>query len=129
MDWYIAVLKKYAVFTGRSRRKELWMFFLCHSFIIIFLFPIDAMSNEFFTLDLPIFITIYVLATLLPNLGVQVRRLHDIGITGWLILIGLIPYVGVLVLLIAYMTDSEPGENKFGPNPKGVLKEDEKVVT
>ena len=61
---------------------------------------------------------IYVLATFLPTLAVVVRRLHDTGKSGWYYLIGLIPLVGSILLIIALVTDSQPGSNQWGPNPK-----------
>jgi uncharacterized membrane protein YhaH (DUF805 family) len=61
---------------------------------------------------------IYSLAILLPSLAVGVRRLHDIGRTGWWLLIGLIPLIGAIVLLIFAVQDSQPGTNQYGPNPK-----------
>jgi uncharacterized membrane protein YhaH (DUF805 family) len=64
---------------------------------------------------------LFVLANILPALAVGVRRLHDTGRSGWWLLIALIPLVGVIVLIIFYVQDSQPGVNKYGPNPKGVV--------
>ena len=61
---------------------------------------------------------LYVLATLVPALAVAVRRLHDIGKSGWMLLIVLIPIVGAIWLLVLLFTDSNAGTNEFGPNPK-----------
>ena len=55
------------------------------------------------------------LALLLPNLSVSIQRLHDTGRTGWWILIGLVPLIGLIVLLIFYLQPSDPGENQYGP--------------
>jgi uncharacterized membrane protein YhaH (DUF805 family) len=60
----------------------------------------------------------YVLATLIPNLSVSVRRLHDVGKSGWMYLVALIPLVGFIWLLVLFTTDSQPGDNEYGPNPK-----------
>ncbi len=60
----------------------------------------------------------YQLAGLLPGLGVAVRRLHDTGRSGWMILIGLIPFVGAIALFVFMCLDSQPGPNEYGPNPK-----------
>jgi uncharacterized membrane protein YhaH (DUF805 family) len=114
MNYYLDVLKKYAVFEGRARRKEYWMFVLCNAIITIIL---DIL---FHFLDAPFLILLYALAVLLPNIGVSIRRLHDTGRTGWWLLIGLIPLVGAIILLVFFITDSEPGPNQYGPNPKGV---------
>ncbi|HEY8985897.1 MAG TPA: DUF805 domain-containing protein, partial [Streptomyces sp.] len=88
MQWYLDVLKKYAVFSGRARRQEYWMFALFNIVISIVLSIIGSV------LDLGILSIIYSLAVLLPSLGVSVRRLHDTGKSGWWILIALIPLAG-----------------------------------
>ena len=123
MSWYITVLKKYAVFSGRARRKEYWMFVL---FNIIFSFAlglidgialsclgIDTGSTKFGILG-----TIYSLAIFVPALAVAVRRLHDTNRSGWWLLIGLIPFIGAIILIIFFVMDSQPGDNQYGPNPK-----------
>lgn len=118
MDWYLEVLKKYAVFTGRARRKEYWMFFLFNVIIAIVLSVIDT------SVGLPgVLSTIYSLAILIPGLAVTVRRLHDTSRSGWWLLIALIPILGAIALLVFMMLDSEPGENEYGPNPKEVISE------
>lgn len=63
---------------------------------------------------------LYTLAVLIPGLAVAVRRLYDIGKSGWMILIALIPLVGGIWLLVLFVTDSNPGENQYGQNPKEV---------
>lgn len=67
------------------------------------------------------FMALYSLATLLPNVGVGVRRLHDIGRSGWWVLIAVVPVIGALVLLFFAIQGSQPGTNKWGPDPKGAL--------
>ena len=114
MNWYLEVLKKYAVFTGRASRTEYWMYFLVN--IIIGLVLSIA--------GLDIILWIYTLAVFLPGLGVAIRRLHDTGRSGWWLLIGLIPFIGVVVLIIFMVMDSEPGQNKYGQNPKGLASND-----
>lgn len=120
MNWYLEVLKKYAVFQGRARRKEYWMFQLIN-FIILIVLRIIGGVLEMHTYgdDMNALMAIYSLAVLLPNIGVQVRRLHDTGRTGWWILIGLIPLIGFIVLLVFDVLDSEP-DNQYGPNPKKI---------
>lgn len=115
MNWYISVLKKYVVFTGRAQRAEYWYFILFNLIITVVLSGIDAALGESGILS-----GIYGLAVLLPGLGVSVRRLHDTSRTGWWLLIGLIPLVGFIVLIIFMAQDSTPGANAHGPNPKGV---------
>ena len=119
MNWYLKVLKQYADFAGRARRKEYWMFTL---FNIIFLFLAAIIDNilgiAYEAIGYGPLSTLYMLAVLIPGLAVTVRRLHDIGKSGWWILIGLIPVVGAIVLLVFMVMDSQPGGNQFGPNPK-----------
>ena len=112
MNWYLGVLKKYADFSGRARRKEFWMFALINFVIMVVLSFIDGM------IGIPVLGGIYALGVLLPSLAVGARRLHDIGRTGWWQLIGLVPFIGILVLIIFFVLDSNPGDNKYGPNQK-----------
>ncbi len=112
MEWYLAVLKKYAVFSGRARRKEYWMFFL---FNIIIAFTLAFVEG--FLGSLGIISMLYGLAVLIPGIAVSVRRLHDTGRSGWWLLISLIPLIGTIVLII-FMVQEGKEENDFGPNPK-----------
>ena len=112
MDWYLEALKKYAVFSGRSRRKEYWMFVLFQVIISCVIAVVEVFFNTSFLS------AIFALATIVPSVAVPVRRLHDIGRTGWWFLISLIPLIGSIVLLVFACTDSEPGDNEYGPNPK-----------
>ena len=125
MNWYLEVLRKYAVFTGRSRRKEYWYYFLINFLIITVLLLIDNMLG---TLDQEagtgLISGLYTLAVLIPGLAVAVRRLHDTGRTGWWVLIVLIPIIGPIVLIFFLIQDSVPGDNQHGPNPKGDIKSD-----
>lgn len=63
---------------------------------------------------------LYLLAIIIPSIAVGVRRLHDIGKSGWMMLISLIPLIGGIWLLVLMVTDSNPEENEYGPNPKEV---------
>lgn len=119
MNYYLSVLKKYAVFSGRAQRAEYWYFILFNLLIALALGVLAAAipkASAIFNWLL----VIYYLAMLIPSIAVTVRRLHDCGRSGWLFLISLIPFVGV-VLFIFMLLDSEPGQNKYGPNPKGVM--------
>ena len=111
MNWFLLALKQYATFTGRARRKEYWFFFLFYLMIFLGLSLLDAV------LGFGLLSTVFVLAMLLPNVAVGIRRLHDTGRSGWWLLIGMIPLVG-LVLIYFLVLDSEPGDNAYGPNPK-----------
>ena len=120
MSWYLQALKKYAVFGGRSRRMEYWYFVLFNIIVSIVLGGIDGLlgtSGSYAGAGL--LSGIYGLAILIPSLAVTVRRLHDIDRSGWWILIGLVPLIGALVLLVFALLDSTPGDNQYGPNPKG----------
>lgn len=119
MNWYLGVLQKYAVFSGRARRKEYWMFFLFNLIISIILAVVDKMTGSFVEdVGMGIFEGIYSLAIIIPSIAVSVRRLHDTDRTGWWLLIGLIPLIGAIVLIVFMVQDSKPGHNQYGPNPK-----------
>jgi uncharacterized membrane protein YhaH (DUF805 family) len=107
------VLKKYAVFSGRARRKEYWMFVLINLIITFVLYLIEGLVGGPGILG-----GLYSLAVLIPAIAVGVRRLHDTNRSGWWLLIGLIPLIGTIVLLVFLVQDSQPGENQYGPNPK-----------
>lgn len=119
MNYYLAVLKKYAEFKGRARRAEYWYFYL---FNLIFLFV--AMILDFiFGLGIkglgigPLYI-IYGLAVFIPGLALVIRRLHDVGKSGWMIFISLIPIVGTIWFIVLMVKKGDVGENKYGGDPK-----------
>jgi uncharacterized membrane protein YhaH (DUF805 family) len=119
MNWYLEVLKKYAVFDGRARRKEYWYFFLINTVISIFLAFIDSFTGTISEdVGIGLLDGLYALAVLIPGTAVTVRRLHDTDRSGWWILIGLIPVIGGIALLVFMVLDSTPGDNQYGPNPK-----------
>lgn len=114
MNWYLDVIKnKYFNFDGRARRTEYWMFTLFNIIAIVVLAVIDSFIGK------PILQGLYMLAILLPALGVTVRRLHDTGRSGWWILVSFVPFIGGLILLVFTVLDSQPGDNQYGANPKG----------
>ncbi len=118
MNWYMEVLRKYAVFSGRARRKEYWMFTLFNIIVYIVLAIIDSAAGlQLGDSPYGILTAIYGLAVLIPSLAVAVRRLHDTGRSAWWLLIGLIPLIN-LILLVLMVLDSEPVDNEYGPNPK-----------
>ncbi|MGW0999456.1 DUF805 domain-containing protein [Streptomyces sp. NPDC002523] len=108
MSWFIEALKKYAVFSGRARRSEYWYFFLFYIILYAVFLGVGL------AIKVPALVAIVALGLLLPAWGVTVRRLHDTGRSGWWILLGWVPFL----LLIFSCLDSEPGENKYGSNPK-----------
>ena len=119
MNYYLKVLKQYSDFKGRARRKEYWMFTI---FNIIF-GGIAMTLDSVFGIAIegvgygPLY-GIYALVLFIPGLAVAVRRLHDIGKSGWMLLITLIPLIGVIWLLDLLLTDSNSEENLYGANPK-----------
>ncbi len=123
MKWFLDVLKnKYATFEGRARRSEYWYFVLFCVLAIVALAIIDEITGTFSEeTGMGLLSGLFVLATILPSFAVTVRRLHDTDRNGWWILINLIPIIGAIVLLVFTVQDSQPGANRFGPNPKGVL--------
>lgn len=117
MNYYSICLSKFADFSGRARRREYWTFVLVNCLIALLLMTLGLAFGE----DSPasnIMVTIFYLIMLVPNLSVSVRRLHDIGKSGWYMFLSLIPLIGGLILLIWSLMDSEPGENQYGKNPK-----------
>jgi uncharacterized membrane protein YhaH (DUF805 family) len=119
MGWYLEALKKYAVFGGRSRRKEYWYFVLFSLVVSLVLSAIDALLGTFSSsTNVGLLSGIYGLAIIIPSIAVSVRRLHDIDRTGWWVLISLVPVIGAIVLLVFAVLNGTPGENRFGPNPK-----------
>ncbi|HOC42503.1 MAG TPA: DUF805 domain-containing protein [Thermoanaerobaculales bacterium] len=119
MNWYLAVLKKYAEFKGRARRREYWNFVLFNIIISIVLMIVDRMVGTFSAeRGFGVLGGLYALAVLIPGIAVGVRRLHDTNRSGWWLLIGLIPCIGLIVLIIFTVQDSQAGDNQYGPNPK-----------
>lgn len=116
MQWYLEVLRKYAVFTGRAHRTEFWMFVLVNVAISIALSIVDVIigtEGDFGGL----LSGLYGLAVLVPSLAVGARRLHDIGRTGWWQALLLIPLVGLIVLIVWWAKEGDPAPNEHGPNP------------
>ena len=118
MNWYLEVLRKYAVFDGRARRTEFWLFFLFNCIIALVLSIIEAIVGITSIAGASIFGSLYMLAVFIPYLAVGVRRLHDTGRSGWWMLISFVPIIGSIVLLVFFVQDSQDGHNQYGPNPK-----------
>ena len=104
MHYYVKVLKQYADFNGRARRKEYWMFVL-----------FNVIISTVLGLIFPLLSVIYYLAILIPTYAVLARRMHDVGKSGWYMLIP-------IYNLILACTDGDSGDNEYGSNPK--LEED-----
>lgn len=114
MKYFIDAVKRYVDFSGRARRKEYWMYVL---FYMIFAIAVGIVAG---IIRMPLLTSLYSLALFLPTLGVSVRRLHDLGKSGWWFLLGLIPVIGGIILLIWFCTEGEQANNQYGPNPKAV---------
>lgn len=108
MNWFIKVMKQYADFKGRARRKEYWMFILFFMIIYFVLAGLTAATNSSI---LAILTLVAVLAMFVPALAVACRRMHDVGKSGWFMFIPIYSF-------ILAVTDSQPGDNEYGPNPK-----------
>ena len=108
-------LKKYAQFSGRSRRKEYWLYTLFYVVITFLTFYVDAVMGE----GEGVLSLLLWLLLLVPGVAVIVRRLHDIDRSGWWSLILVIPLIGPIVILVFMCLDGTSGNNRFGPDPKG----------
>jgi uncharacterized membrane protein YhaH (DUF805 family) len=120
MEWMLMPLKRYAEFSGRSRRKEYWMFVLGVIIAEIVLSIVErvlGLSGMVGGVYGPL-ILILLLALIVPSIAVVVRRLHDQDKSGWLVLLGLIPLIGGLILLVFMCLEGTKGPNRFGPDPK-----------
>lgn len=121
MSWYLTVLKKYAVFSGRARRAEYWMFVLFNAIVSIILMVIGNLLVFYVEFSAGAFIyPIYSVAVLIPSFAVTVRRLHDVDKSGWFFFIVFIPVIGVIWLLILAVKEGGSEDNQYGSNPKAV---------
>ena len=116
--WFIEVIKRAFDFGGRSSRKEFWMYTLFYFIFNVILTIVDRMLGWDITNEYGVLTGLFMLILLIPSIAVLVRRLHDTGRSSWRILIILIPFIGVIVILVFAVLDSEPGSNSYGPNPK-----------
>ncbi len=131
MEWMILPYKRYADFSGRSRRKEYWMFAMFYAAVFLVLmfsalfssFPIpeDSPTQEIGSVGITLFVllAVFALVSFIPALAVQVRRFHDQDKSGWLILLNFVPYIGGFVVLVFMCLEGTRGENSYGPDPKG----------
>lgn len=111
MQWYVKVLKSYAVFSGRAHRREYWMFTL---FNLMFSIAATALERILGVVGIS---AVYSLAVLVPTLAVGVRRLHDTNRAGWWLLLFLVPILGAIVLIVFLATKGDKVENTYGPPP------------
>jgi len=122
--YYLDILtNKYADFNGRARRKEYWMWTLYYTVILLFAMILDnvlGLNFELLGQNLGygwLYVTIGI-THLIPGLGIVVRRLHDVGKSGWFYLIILIPLIGFIWILVLFCTEGVKEDNKWGSNPK-----------
>ena len=122
--YYLDILtNKYADFNGRARRKEYWMWTLYYTVVLLIAMVLDnvlGLNFELFGQPLGygwLYVTIGI-THLIPGLGIVVRRLHDVGKSGWFYLIILIPLIGFIWILVLFCTDGIKEDNKWGSNPK-----------
>ncbi|WP_375288032.1 DUF805 domain-containing protein [Sphingomonas sp.] len=125
MDWMLMPLRRYADFSGRSRRKEYWMFALGQAIVLLLITLVAVVTGGFSgdaggmsVIAIGLFL-IYAVGVIVPSLAVQVRRFHDQDKSGWFLLLNFIPYVGGLIVLVFMCIEGTKGENRFGPDPKG----------
>jgi uncharacterized membrane protein YhaH (DUF805 family) len=111
--WKQVVLERYAQFTGRARRAEYWWFALANVICIVALLLLSGITKIFLVAYF-----IYLLALIVPSIAVAVRRLHDTDKSGWWFLIGLVPFVGGIILLVLMCIDSTRGANQYGVSEK-----------
>lgn len=121
MEYFLSSFRNYATFTGRARRSEYWFFYLFYFIFLVLAVILDnllGITIEDAGIGPLYFVSI--LAMIIPGLAVTVRRLHDVGKSGWFYFIVLIPIIGSIWLLVLMATDGKPGRNQYGTNPKGI---------
>ena len=134
MEWMLMPYRRYFDFSGRSRRKEYWMFFLL--FVIVYAVAFALMFAGGYSMTPSMdaaapppemsgtmllgaaIMGIFVLGSLIPAIAVQVRRFHDQDRSGWFVLLNFIPYLGSLIVLVFMCLEGTKGPNRFGPDPK-----------
>ncbi|MEN2486637.1 DUF805 domain-containing protein [Flavobacterium sp. B11] len=133
IEWYkIAMFENYSNFSGRARRSEYWYFRLATA-VIFFVFIalaiiVSIIGGGFLGFPVAIgLIALYSLIALIPSLAVTVRRMHDLGKSGWNVLISFIPLVGPIWFLVLLATEGEHGENYYGPDPKSTIEEIDEI--
>jgi uncharacterized membrane protein YhaH (DUF805 family) len=125
LQWYKKVVfDNYANFNGRARRSEYWYFALMNLIILVVAAVLDnVLGLTFGALPYGWLYLLFALAVFIPGLAVAVRRLHDVGKSGWFYFIVLIPIVGAIWLLVLFCTEGERGENQYGADPKAISEE------
>jgi len=120
MDWMLMPLRRYADFSGRSRRKEYWMFILGYVIALVVAMAVEGvlgLSGMVGGIYGPITLLL-ILALLVPAIAVQVRRFHDQDKSGWFVLLAFIPIIGSIAVLVFMCLSGTDGPNRFGNDPK-----------
>lgn len=112
-NWKLVVLERYAKFDGRAGRAEFWWFALANFLVLVVLGILIQISSIFVLLYI-----VYGLALIVPSIAVAIRRLHDTDKSGWMLLLGLIPFVGAIILLVFYILEGTNGPNNYGAGPE-----------
>ncbi|AXG70094.1 inner membrane protein YhaI [Kordia sp. SMS9] len=128
MEWFLKVVRdNFSNFEGRARRKEYWMFILFNLIIQIgfgVAIGIFGAISPFLIYIPGLVMLAYALYVFIPNLAVLVRRLHDTGNSGWMLLVAFIPLIGGIWLLVLLCTEGQYGPNQYGPDPKAEFNDD-----
>ena len=113
---YFKVIRKFSEFTGRTQRREFWMFMLCNFIVYLILGILGSIPllGKLFN----VVSVLYSIVILVPSIAVGVRRLHDTGKTGFLMLLTLIPVVGAIIVLVLCAYEGNSGINQYGSDPK-----------
>ena len=130
LDWMLMPYRRYADFSGRSQRMEYWMFTLFAVLVTLVVLALmfsgmpatDEYGNPgdpgtMFYVGIGLLV-LFGLGSIVPSIAVQVRRFHDQDKSGWFVLLGLIPYVGGIVVFVFMCLDGTRGPNRFGNDPK-----------
>ena len=117
MYWYQLVISRFADFSGRSRRKEYWMFQLFHTIFGILAVFLDYLLSTQVYGTLGWVTIVYATVVFIPGFAVYVRRLHDVGKSAWMLLVALIPIIGAIWLFVLTLTEGDHGMNAYGHDP------------
>lgn len=131
IEWYKKVVfENYANFNGRARRSEYWYFVLANFIVAIIAAIIDNVAGlNFAPIPYGWLYLANALFTIIPGLAVGVRRLHDVGKSGWFFLIAFVPFIGGIWLLVLFCTEGEQGTNAYGSDPKNDFDEINEIGT
>ena len=119
-DWALRAFRQYAVFTGRARRREFWWFVAFHFLAVIASTIVAGLVGSIFGQANNGAVIGYLFAfcaSLVPSYAVMVRRLHDVGRSGWWYFIAFVPIIGIIAMLV-WLCKNSVNDNRWGSNPK-----------